>query len=64
MRQVQGRDSIYFAGGWSFVDAHEFSILSGLGAASRLGADYPWAQQHPQAAELYKAFMTTVHGKA
>lgn len=61
MSRVQGQGGVWFAGGWTFVDAHEFAIISGLAAAERLGAGYPFADNRG-AADLYKAYMAVVHG--
>jgi predicted NAD/FAD-binding protein len=60
MPSIQGAGGVYFAGGWTFV-AHEFALISGLAAAERLGAAYPFADD-PQAEAVYKAYVEAVHG--
>lgn len=62
MSRVQGQGHVWFAGGWTFVDAHEFAIISGLAAAERLGAGYPFAD-NKAAADIYRAYMAAVHGR-
>lgn len=59
--RVQGKDNIYYAGGWTFVDAHEFAIQGGLAAAYRLGAPYPF-EDSTKAAEMFRVYLKSVHG--
>lgn len=59
--RIQGKGNIFYAGGWTFVDAHEFAIQGGLAAAHRLGAPYPF-DTDSKAAEMFKVHLKTVHG--
>jgi hypothetical protein len=52
---------VYFAGGYTFVDTHEYAIISGLAAAEQLGCPYPWPEL-PKAKEAYAAYRTIVYG--
>lgn len=61
MPRIQGAGGVYFAGGWTFVDAHEFALISGLAAAERLGSPYPF-EGDPQAEAVYRAYVDAVHG--
>jgi predicted NAD/FAD-binding protein len=60
MPRVQGAGGLFFAGGWTFVDAHEFAIMSGLAAAERLGAPYPFAGRPCE--RIYRGYLRSVHG--
>ena len=58
---VQGKGGMYFAGGWTFVDTHEYGIISGLAAAEALGCDYPF-EDNPKALEGYAVYRQIVYG--
>ena len=40
---LQGRAHTWFAGSWTLFNTHDIAIASGLAAAHRLGAPYPFA---------------------
>lgn len=60
-RPVQGQDGIFFVGGYTFVDTHEYAIISGLAAAEQLGCCYPWPER-AKAKEAYTAYTRIVYG--
>ena len=51
----------YYAGSWTLVNTHEIAIISGLAAAHRLGADYPF--EHDQLAkDQFEQYLFMIHG--
>ena len=42
MRFIQGKHSTWFCGAYTLFNTHEMAIMSGLAAAVRLGAEYPF----------------------
>ena len=47
---LQGRKHTFFAGSWLLFNTHDIAIASGLAAAERLGAPYPFADNKLAAA--------------
>ncbi|KAM6490729.1 hypothetical protein JOM56_014072 [Amanita muscaria] len=43
MGLINGKNHTYFAGAWTVLNMHEIAVVSGLAAAYRLGAAYPFA---------------------
>ena len=40
---IQGHKNTWYAGSWTLFNTHDIAISSGLAAAERLGAPYPFA---------------------
>lgn len=58
---IQGKQRTYYTGSWTLVNTHEIAIISGLAAAHRLGAEYPFGYD-PLAAEQFHTYLSVVHG--
>jgi len=43
LRFIQGKRNAYYAGSYTLFNTHEIAVISGLAAAERLGALYPFA---------------------
>lgn len=65
VRFIQGGvgGTTLFAGSWTLVNTHEVATISGLAAAHRLGADYPFAHDK-LAAEQFATYLSVAHGGA
>ena len=50
-----------FAGSWTLVNTHEVAVMSGLAAAHRLGAPYPFADD-ADAAAGFDQYLSLAHG--
>jgi hypothetical protein len=57
---LQGRQHTWFAGSWTLFNTHDIAIASGLAAAHRLGAPYPFAHL-PLAAATFDTVLGTSH---
>ena len=57
---LQGRKRTWFAGSWTLFNTHDIAISSGLAAAERLGAPYPFAH-NPLAAATYDTVLGASH---
>lgn len=44
LKQIQGKDGLYFAGAWTKYGFHEDGFASGLMAAEKSGGQVPWGQ--------------------
>lgn len=51
LADIQGRNNCYFAGAWTGYGFHEDGLVSGLAAATALGAVLPWATPRRQMPE-------------
>ena len=60
VRLAQSRSTL-FAGAWTLVNTHEVAVVSGLAAAQRLGADYPFADDALAAAQ-FDMYLRLAHG--
>jgi predicted NAD/FAD-binding protein len=61
LRFLQGRRRTYFAGAYTLFNIHEIAIVSGLAAAERLGAPYPF-RDDPAAGRQFDLYQRAVHG--
>jgi predicted NAD/FAD-binding protein len=61
LRFLQGRRRTYFAGAYTLFNMHEIAIVSGLAAAERLGAPYPF-RDDPAAGRQFDLYRRIVHG--
>lgn len=50
----------YYAGSWMLINTHDIAVVSGLAAAQRLGAPYPFAE-NDLALEAFKTFWMVGH---
>lgn len=64
MRFVQGRHRSWFCGSYTLVNTHEIAVISGLAAAHRVGATYPFFDRDPLAAKQFRTYMGLSHGVA
>ena len=60
-RFVQGRRRTLYAGSYTLVNTHEIAVVSGLAAAARLGAEYPFGDDD-LAAMQYDQYCSIIHG--
>ncbi|GIL79652.1 hypothetical protein Vretimale_12249 [Volvox reticuliferus] len=61
VRFIQGTRSTWYCGSYTMVNTQEIAVISGLAAAERLGADYPFPDD-PLAAKQFDTYMAVVHG--
>ncbi len=61
VRCLQGRRHTLLAGSYTLVNTQEVAVMSGLAAAERLGAPYPFADD-PLAAQQFDTYLGIVHG--
>jgi predicted NAD/FAD-binding protein len=61
VRFLQGHRHTYYAGSWTLFNTHEIAVMSGLGAADRLGAPYPFRDDE-FAFKQYKTLFKINHG--
>ena len=57
---LQGRKHTWFAGSWTLFNTHDIAISSGLAAAERLGAPYPFTH-NPMATATYDTVLGASH---
>ena len=62
LRFLQGRQHTYFCGSWTLINTHEIATISGLAAAARLGAPYPFAHDK-LAVQQFDQYLAVIHGK-
>lgn len=60
-RFIQGLHGWWFAGSWTLFNTHEIATVSGLAAAHRLGAPYPFSHD-PLACKQFSMYLNVVHG--
>ncbi|KAG2501770.1 hypothetical protein HYH03_000270 [Edaphochlamys debaryana] len=61
VRFIQGTKHTYYCGSYTLVNTQEIAVISGLAAAERLGADYPFPED-PLAVRQYDSYLSVVHG--
>jgi predicted NAD/FAD-binding protein len=61
LAQGGGGGTTFFAGAWTLVNTHEVATVSGLAAALRLGADYPFADDR-LARDQFDTYLSLAHG--
>ena len=62
MRYIQGHQNTYYCGSYTLVNTHEAAVMSGLAAAYRLGAPYPF--DHDKLAQKqFNNYLMVIHGK-
>ena len=57
---IQGHKHTWYAGSWTLFNTHDIAICSGLAAAERLGASYPFAH-NPMATATYDTVLGVSH---
>ncbi|XP_052760488.1 uncharacterized protein LOC128203218 [Mya arenaria] len=62
MRYIQGKRNTYYAGAYTLVNTHEAAVMSGLAAAYRLGAPYPF-DHDALAKKQFNHYLMMIHGK-
>jgi predicted NAD/FAD-binding protein len=61
---LQGKRHTRFGGSWTMVNAHEVAVMSGIGAAVDLGADYPYDLERDKFAFLaFRLYYLLVYGR-
>jgi predicted NAD/FAD-binding protein len=63
VRAIQGakKGTTFYAGSWTLVNTHEIACVSGLAAAYRLGAKYPF-DHDKLAASQFDSYLGIAHG--
>eukprot|EP00871_Galdieria_phlegrea_P000118 jgi/Galph1/1106/GphlegSOOS_G5905.1 len=61
-RWIQGYQHTWFAGAYCLFNIHEVAIISGVAAAYRLGADYPFPVEE-KAKKQFFSFLRLLHGQ-
>ncbi|GLC40783.1 hypothetical protein PLESTB_000023200 [Pleodorina starrii] len=61
VRFIQGTKHTWYCGSYTMVNTQEIAVMSGLAAAERLGADYPFPDD-PLAAKQFDTYLAVVHG--
>ena len=61
-RFIQGTKSTFYAGSSTLVNTHEIATISGLAAAARIGAPYPFGYDK-LAKKQFDGYSFVVHGK-
>ncbi|XP_046571478.1 LOW QUALITY PROTEIN: uncharacterized protein LOC124279687 [Haliotis rubra] len=62
MRYLQGKKHTWYCGSYTLINTHEIAIISGLAAAHRLGAPYPFTEDR-LAAKQFDHYMMVIHGQ-
>jgi len=57
---IQGASRTWYAGSWTLFNTHDIAISSGLAAAERLGAPYPFGH-NPTASATYRTVRAASH---
>lgn len=60
-RFVQNKRRTLYAGSYTMVNTHEIAVISGLVAAYRCGAPYPYADNE-QASFQFDLYASIIHG--
>jgi predicted NAD/FAD-binding protein len=58
---IQGRRGVWYAGAYTLFNTHEIACMSGLAAAERLGAPYPFAHD-ALATQQFDTYLKLAHG--
>ena len=61
VRFLQGHKHTWYAGSYTLFNTHEIAVMSGLAAADRLGATYPF-KDDPFAYKQFKTYFRLAHG--
>jgi len=61
-RFIQGTKNTMYAGSYTLVNTHEIATISGLAAAARIGAEYPFGYDK-LAKKQFDGYSFVVHGK-
>ncbi|EFJ42401.1 hypothetical protein VOLCADRAFT_107244 [Volvox carteri f. nagariensis] len=61
VRFIQGTKHTWYCGSYTMVNTQEIAVMSGLAAALRLGADYPFPDD-PLAVKQFDTYLGVVHG--
>lgn len=61
VRWLQGTKHTWYAGAYTLFNTHEIAVMSGLAAADRLGAPYPFSNDALAAAQ-YQTYFNMAHG--
>ena len=61
VRFLQGTKHTWYAGSYTLFNTHEIAVMSGLAAADRLGAKYPFSHDS-FALKQYKTYFKMAHG--
>eukprot|EP00798_Chlamydomonas_sp_ICE-L_P016264 gene16264-22443_t len=61
VRFIQGTKHTWFAGSYTLFNTQEIAVMSGIAAAERLGAEYPFPDD-PLAVVQFDMFMGVTHG--
>ncbi|KAL8569686.1 hypothetical protein ACOMHN_005803 [Nucella lapillus] len=62
MRYLQGTQNTYYCGSYTLINTHEIAVISGMAAACRLGAEYPFGQDE-LARRQFDHYMLVIHGR-
>lgn len=61
LRFMNGKKHTWYAGNWTLFNTHEICMISGLAAAHRLGAPYPFGDD-PLATKQFELYLKSIHG--
>lgn len=61
VRFIQGKKRTWYAGSYTLFNTHEIAVMSGLAAADRIGAPYPFKEDQ-FAYKQYKTYLKLAHG--
>jgi predicted NAD/FAD-binding protein len=62
MSYIQGKRNTYYCGSYTLVNTHEVAVMSGLAAAYRIGASYPF-DHDALARKQFDHYLMVIHGK-
>lgn len=62
VRYLQGKQHTYYCGSYTLVNTHEMAIVSGLAAAYRLGAPYPF-DHDKLGRKQFNNYLMVIHGQ-
>ena len=61
VRFLQGKKNTYYAGSYTLFNTHEIAVMSGLAAADRLGAPYPFSHDK-LASKQFNTYLKLAYG--
>lgn len=61
VRYIQGKQNTWYCGAYTLINTHEIATISGLAAAHRLGAPYPFPHDK-LAAKQFDQYLLVLHG--